>query len=216
MLTVNEIFYSLQGESSFAGYPCVFIRLTGCNLRCKWCDTSYAYYEGQQLSIQDILKKTLYYKSSLVEVTGGEPLLQRETPALVKTLLDKGLTVLVETNGSLDITLLPHECHRIIDMKTPGSNQCDKNNFANLQAVGKKDEIKFVIASRQDYEWSKEIMGKYNLTDRCKVLLSPAQNYIEIKKVARWILQDSLKVRLQPQLHKILWPHDFKEMHKYA
>ena len=216
MLTVNEIFYSIQGESSFAGYPCVFIRLTGCNLRCTWCDTSYAYHKGQELSIQEIIQRTLQYHSSLVEVTGGEPLLQKDTPHLVKTLLDKGLTVLVETNGSLDINILPPGCHRIIDIKTPGSSECDRNNYENLQALGNKDEIKFVITSRKDYEWSKEIMTKYKITDRCKVLLSPAYGYIEINKIAQWILQDSLKVRLQPQLHKILWPHDFKEMNKYA
>jgi 7-carboxy-7-deazaguanine synthase len=158
------------------------------------------------------VQRALHFKPFLVEITGGEPLLQKETPALAQSLLDKGLTVLVETNGSLDIEILPPECYRIIDIKTPSSNQCDKNNLANLEAVGEKDEIKFVITSRKDYEWSKEFMAQYELSDRCKVLLSPASGYIESKKVAQWILMDNLKVRLQPQLHKILWPHDFKEM----
>jgi 7-carboxy-7-deazaguanine synthase len=161
------------------------------------------------------VQRVFHYNPFLVEITGGEPLLQKETPALAQSLLDKVLTVLVETNGSLDIELLPSACHRIIDIKTPGSNQCDKNNFANLQAVGEKDEIKFVIASRKDYEWSKEIMTQYELSDRCKVLLSPAHGYIESEKVAQWILKDNLHVRLQPQLHKLLWPQDFKERDRH-
>ncbi|MFO7890605.1 MAG: radical SAM protein [bacterium] len=211
ILTVNEIFYSIQGESSYAGYPCVFIRLTGCNLRCSWCDTRYAYYEGEELSVQDIIQQVLGYKSFLAEITGGEPLVQKETPELTKSLIDQGLTVLVETNGSLDISLLPSACHRIIDLKTPSSNESDKNNLSNLKKIEKNDEIKFVICSLEDYDWAKKIISEYNLSHRCPVLLSPAYGYVECKQLAQWMLEDNLQARLQPQLHKILWPHDFKE-----
>lgn len=161
--------------------------------------------------MQNIIEQTLQYNASLVEITGGEPLLQKETSELAKALLDKGLTVLIETNGSMDITILPSGCHRIIDLKTPSSNECGKNDFSNLDVINKKDEIKFVLSDRNDYEWAKKIISEYNITNQCEVLFSPVYGYIECKKIAEWILMDNLKVRLQPQLHKILWPHDFKE-----
>lgn len=137
--------------------------------------------------------------------------MQKETPELAKNLIDQGLTVLVETNGSLDINLLPSECHRIIDLKTPSSNESDKNNLSNLENIGENDEIKFVMCNREDYDWTKNIILKYNLSNRCPVLVSPAYGYLECKKLAQWMLEDNLPARLQPQLHKILWPHDFKE-----
>ena len=206
MIKVNEIFYSIQGESSWAGWPCVFVRLTGCNLRCKWCDTTYAYEDGEEMTLEHILQEVKKYSCSLVEITGGEPLLQKETPELVDRLADAGKTVLIETNGSQDISRLnTANCIRIIDLKTPGSG-CDEQmhleNFAHLSC---RDEIKFVIYDYQDYLWAKDMIKKFKLTSRNTVLFSPVADNCNPGKLAEWILKDRLPVRFQLQMHKVLW-----------
>ncbi|MGM0601544.1 MAG: radical SAM protein [Candidatus Rifleibacteriota bacterium] len=206
MIKVNEIFYSIQGESSRAGWPCVFVRLTGCNLRCKWCDTTYAYEEGSDMSIDDILHEVEKYSCELVEITGGEPLLQKETPELVDRLADAGKTVLIETNGSLDISRLnTANCIRIVDIKTPGSG-CEKEMcLPNLDRLSLLDEIKFVIYDYQDYLWAKNLVLKYKLSSKNTVLFSPVSDKCKPRDLAAWILDDRLPVRFQLQMHKILW-----------
>ena len=209
-LKVNEIFYSIQGESSYAGRPCVFVRLTGCNLRCSYCDTQYAYEEGQDLEIGMIVDRVASYKCPLVEVTGGEPLMQEETPALIQRLLDAGYEVLLETNGSKDISQVDGRCVKIVDIKCPSSGETDKNDFANLNRLTNKDEIKFVIGDRADYEYAKEQLDfvKSNARGMHKVHFSPVFGLLEPKDLAQWIMEDHLDVRLHLQLHKYIWePH---------
>ncbi len=207
MLKVNEIFYSIQGESSYAGYPCVFVRLTGCNLRCTYCDTKYAYEKGTNMTIGKILDTVSRYECPLVEITGGEPLLQEETPQLAKALLEKGFQVLVETNGTQNIDLLKDNVVRIVDIKTPSSGESDKTDWKNLDRIYKDDEIKFVLVNFSDYEWAKGIVRRYNLTQKVTVLFSPASGVnLDPAELAQWILDDRLNVRLQLQFHKILWP----------
>lgn len=209
MMKVNEIFYSIQGESSFAGWPCVFIRLTGCNLRCAWCDTQYAYDEGEEMSVQFILDRVKAYPCNLVEITGGEPLLQEEITVLVEALAMQGKTVLVETNGSQDIRKVnPERCIRILDLKGPSSGHKEDMLWMNLKWVTERDEIKFVIASHMDFVWAKDVVKKYQLTDRHIVLFSPVSGLCEPKDLAQWILDDGLAVRLQVQLHKWIWPNE--------
>lgn len=206
MLKVNEIFYSIQGESTFSGIPFVFVRLTGCNLRCTYCDTKYAYEEGTELTVEQILKEVKNFKCRYVEVTGGEPLLQEDTPFLVDSLIDKGFTVLVETNGTKDISVISDKAVIIMDVKCPSSGESDKIDWENIKRLDKKDEVKFVIAEKSDYDWAKEVVTNRNLTYKSGVLLSPVEEKLNPDLLAEWILKDSLKVRLQLQLHKILWP----------
>ncbi len=207
MLKVNEIFYSIQGESSYTGLPCIFVRLTGCNLRCSYCDTSYAFEEGKDLEIEEIIDRVTSYRCKLVEITGGEPLIQKETPHLIYQLVEKGFEVLLETNGSLDISLADERCIKIVDIKCPSSGQDKKNDLENLRRLSVKDEIKFVIGSREDYLYAKNIMSlmkKVNLKIM-PPLLSPLYNQMDPKVLAEWILADHIDVKLQIQLHKIIW-----------
>ena len=211
VLTVNEIFYSLQGESLYAGLPCVFVRLTGCNLRCSYCDTTYAYASGTVLSIRNILDQTRQYQCRLVEITGGEPLCQPNTPALVDALLSAGYTVLMETNGTRDIRMVDSRCIKILDIKCPGSGESDKNDFENLNRLSANDQVKFVITDRADYEFAKNLLHeKWPQSFPWPVLFSPATPLLAPRKLAGWILADRLPVRLQLQLHKILWPEQEK------
>jgi 7-carboxy-7-deazaguanine synthase len=203
---VSEIFYSIQGETSYAGRPCMFVRLAGCNLDCSYCDTRYARHGGTPMSVDSIVQKVAEHPVRLVMVTGGEPLLQDETPELIRRLNSSGHLVLVETNGSLDIGVLPDEVIRIVDMKCPDSGMADRMLMANLERVGERDEVKFVISTRKDYLWAKELMLRYSLPQRTTVLLSPAHGVLEPRDLAEWILEDHLECVLQLQLHKIIWP----------
>ncbi|HSG98993.1 MAG TPA: radical SAM protein, partial [candidate division Zixibacteria bacterium] len=167
MLTVNEIFHSIQGESTYAGQPCVFVRLTYCNLRCDYCDTTYSYFEGTEMSLEDVIAQVESFGCKLVEITGGEPLLQEETPELARRLLEKGHTVLVETSGSLDISVLPAGCVRIVDFKTPSCGMADKNLWENVAQLRRSDEVKFVVRTREDFEWSLERIAEHQLIGKC-------------------------------------------------
>ncbi len=204
-LTVNEIFKSIQGESSHAGRLCTFVRLTGCNLRCIYCDTTYAYDEGRDMSIEQVLREVAMHPVHLVEITGGEPLLQAEAPALAKALLDTGYTVLVETNGSMDISALPAGCLRIMDLKCPSSGMSAENLWSNLGHLTAQDEVKFVIGSREDYEWAKCIIAEHDLAARITVLFSSVFGALEPRQLAEWVLGDDLLVRFQIQMHKYIW-----------
>ena len=206
-LIINEIFYSIQGESTFAGQACVFVRLTGCNLRCSYCDTHYAYSEGSPMAVEQVVKKVAVFGCKLVEITGGEPLLQADTGQLVDLLLEKGFEVLMETNGSLDIRKIDQACKKIIDIKCPGSGEADQFDVANLQHISSSDQIKFVISDRQDYLYAKKMLVRIParvLPD--SILLSPVWGKVTGRELAAWILDDGLQVRLQLQLHKIIWP----------
>jgi 7-carboxy-7-deazaguanine synthase len=207
LLKVNEIFYSIQGESSYAGLPCVFVRLTGCNLRCLYCDTRYAYEEGKDLEIGEIIGRVTSYRCRLIEITGGEPLIQKETPDLTNRLLEKGFEVLLETNGSIDISTIDERCVKIVDIKCPSSGQEKKNDLENLKRLSIRDEIKFVIGSREDYLYAQNIMSlirKKNLKIK-PALFSPLYNQMDPKLLAEWILADQMDARMQIQLHKIIW-----------
>ena len=204
-LIINEIFYSIQGESSFAGRPCVFVRLTGCNLRCAWCDTAYAFDAGQHMSLDAIIAKVSGFDCPLVEVTGGEPLLQPNVLPLLKRLCDLGKTVLLETSGALDVTPVDPRVAKIVDLKCPSSGEVDKNRYANLRQLTQRDEVKFVIADRSDYEWSKRQLAEQQLTDRCPILFSPVVEQLPLRTLAEWILADRLPVRLQTQWHTHIW-----------
>lgn len=209
-LIVNEIFYSIQGESSFSGCPCVFVRLSGCNLRCSYCDTRYAYDDGEELELPAILEKVGSYPCSLVEITGGEPLLQNETPGLIFDLLEEGFTVLLETNGSVDISKVDSRCVRILDIKCPSSGQSQYNDLANLQRLSNRDEVKFVIGNRDDYEFAKQIVKQLAAlsVNPLHIHCSPVFEKLNPETLARWILTDHLSVRLHLQLHKVIWgPH---------
>lgn len=206
-LVVNEIFYSLQGESSYAGRPCVFVRLTGCNLRCSYCDTRYAYEEGEAMAVEEIIDRVAAYPCRLVEVTGGEPLLQKETPTLIEALLDRGFEVLLETNGSRDISAVDARCVRIVDVKCPSSGEEDKNDFENFMRLTTRDEIKFVIQNQVDYHYAVGVLAEYEKT-RAKCLpplFSPVFGQMDPAVLAQWIIADGLPVRLQLQLHKVIW-----------
>ena len=212
MLKVNEIFKSIQGESTYAGLPCTFVRLAGCNLRCTYCDTNYAYYYGQELSDEEIISKIEEYGVNIVEFTGGEPLLQEETPPLIKTLLDKGHKVLIETNGSICIGCLDKRLTIIMDIKTPKSGMSERMNFQNLELIKNNDEIKFVLLNESDYIWAKDIISKYNLLSKTKnILMSPAYGVLSPKTLASWILRDNLPIRVQLQIHKYIWAPEENE-----
>ncbi|MCH7826239.1 MAG: radical SAM protein [Acidobacteria bacterium] len=205
-LAINEIFVSIQGESTWAGLPCVFLRTTGCPLRCRWCDTEYAFYEGNRWHLDDLVDEACRHRVDLVEITGGEPLAQPGTPALAEALLRRGKTVLVETSGSFDISVLPDGAHAIMDLKCPSSGELEHNDLGNLDRLRPGDEVKFVIGNREDYDWAAEMVREHDLTGRCPVLFSPVWNEVEFERLAQWILADGLAVRMQLQLHKILWP----------
>lgn len=204
-LIVNEIFYSIQGESSYAGWPCVFVRLTGCNLRCSYCDTVYTYAEGKGKTIAEILGEIRKFQCSFVELTGGEPLLQKETPVLVENLLKRGYRVLLETNGSLDISQVSSQCVRIVDFKCPSSGMAHANNLKNIDYLSHKDEVKFVIGDWEDFNFAKNLM---RLMEKVKgtIHFAPVLGRLKPRDLAKWILEEHLKVHLQLQLHKIIWP----------
>jgi 7-carboxy-7-deazaguanine synthase len=206
MLRINEIFHSIQGESTHAGRPCVFVRLTGCNLRCVWCDTAYAFHDGAALSVDDVVDRAAAYGCDLIEVTGGEPLLQPEAVDLMRALLGRGFEVLLETGGSLPIDDVPIGVKRIIDLKCPGSGEVERNLWRNLDVLRAGDEIKFVIADRADYEWAADTVRSRELSDKAIVLFSPVHGALPGGELARWVLSDSLPVRVQIQMHKQLWP----------
>ena len=206
MLTVHEIFHSIQGESSHAGRPCVFVRLTGCNLRCIWCDTAHAFHEGEPLSVDEVVRRVGSYGCELVEVTGGEPLLQPDALRLMRELLDRGHAVLLETGGSLPIDEVPEGVVRIVDVKCPGSGESERNHWENLERLRPADEVKFVIADRADYDWAVDRVRECRLWRRCTVLFSAVQGRLDPGDLARWVLEDRLVVRVQIQLHKVLWP----------
>ena len=205
MLTVNEIYYSIQGESTKAGLPCVFIRLTYCNLRCSYCDTEYAFYEGKDLSLEEILVGVKKYQCKLVELTGGEPLVQSESLELLKLLCDTGYEVLLETGGSLPIENVDQRVKIIMDLKCPSSNMEKKNLYQNIQFLKKSDEVKFVLSSREDYEWTKAILLQYDLQKKCEILFSVVFGVLEPVTVVEWILEDNLQIRFQLQMHKFIW-----------
>jgi len=205
MLKVNEIYLSVQGESSYTGLPCVFIRLTGCNLRCIWCDTAYAFYEGKSMSIDEIVGKVKNFGVKLIEITGGEPLMQENVYPLMNGLIEKGFQVLLETGGSLSLEKVPRDIIKIMDIKCPGSGEHKNNNLDNLKFLETKDEVKFVILNRHDYEWSRDLIHKYKIHEIAHILISPVYDKLELKEIVKWILEDKLPVRLQTQLHKAIW-----------
>ena len=205
-LRINEIFYSIQGESTQAGRPCIFIRLTYCNLRCSYCDTEYAFYEGDYLTITEILEKIKSYPCKLVEVTGGEPLVQKNVHALMRRLCDAGYEVMLETGGHMDIGQVDMRVKKIVDVKCPGSGESEKNFWNNLNQITKKDEIKFVIKDRTDFDFASEVIEKYKLANRVSLLFSPVFQTVELNILAQWILESGIPARLQVQMHKLIWP----------
>jgi 7-carboxy-7-deazaguanine synthase len=205
-MKLNEILYSIQGESHYAGRPCTLVRLSGCNLRCSYCDTQYAYDEGEEKTIETIVSAVESLRCRLVEVTGGEPLLQEECPDLVQAFLDKGYTVLVETNGSLDIRRLPAQAICIMDLKCPSSGMSERMHLGNLDSLREKDEVKFVIQDYKDYAWATRILEQFPHR-LWKVSFSPIHGVLSLERLASWILDDRMDVRLQPQLHKYIWPN---------
>lgn len=206
-LSVSELFYSIQGESTYAGLPCVFIRLVGCNLRCSYCDARFTYEEENVIKTDgELLEYVDQYPDALVEITGGEPLLQAGVYPLMAGLITKKRTVLLETNGSILLDKVPKEVIKIVDMKCPDSGMHDKMLFENLENLGARDEVKFVLCSRNDYDWAVDLLNRFSLQDRCAVLFSPVTEKLKADHLAAWILEDCLPVRLQLQLHKILWP----------
>ena len=209
MLTINEIFYSIQGEATRAGSPCVFVRLTACDLRCSWCDTEYAFYEGQKRSLEDVIAEVEGHGCRLVEITGGEPLLQDDVYPLMEALIARGHTVMLETGGHRSIARVPPDVIKIVDVKCPGSGESDKNHWANLAALGDRDEVKFVVRDRADYEFARDVILRHELPARVgAVLLSPVHGVLHPRELSEWILSDHLPVRLQLQVHKLIWPPD--------
>jgi 7-carboxy-7-deazaguanine synthase len=216
-LRINEIFHSIQGESTRIGRPCVFVRLTGCHLRCTYCDTEYAFREGVARTVESVVAEVAGHRTDLVEITGGEPLLQKGVHELERTLLDLGKTVLIETSGACDIGACDPRTIRIVDLKTPGSGEADRNRMENLALLNPRDEVKFVVTDRADYEWARDMIRRHRLADRCaEVLMSPVFEQapgleiagtpgLPLRELAGWILADGLDVRLQPQLHKFIW-----------
>lgn len=205
-LKLNEVFYSIQGESTKAGLPCVFVRLTYCNIRCIYCDTEYAFYEGVDRSIDDIINEVKSFDCKLVEITGGEPLVQENVHILIKKLCDLGYQVMIETGGSLPIDTIDKRVKIIMDLKTPYSKMDKKNNYENIKYLKPTDEVKFVIGSREDFDWAKSILNEYNLLNKVEqVLFSPVFEKIENIDLAKWILDDKLNVRFQLQMHKYIW-----------
>ncbi|HVR42275.1 MAG TPA: radical SAM protein [Thermoanaerobaculia bacterium] len=204
MIRVTEIFHSIQGESSHVGRPCIFIRLTGCNLRCVWCDSEYTFTGGEKMSIEQILERISAWDCRLVEVTGGEPLAQSESLDLIRELADRGYEVLIETSGSIDLAPVDRRAKIILDVKCPGSGEESKNFWPNLERLREHDEVKFVIADRRDYEWALEVVRSRGIDPR-RVLLSPVWGTLDLRMLAEWMLADGLQARLQTQLHKHIW-----------
>ncbi|MGZ8383697.1 MAG: 7-carboxy-7-deazaguanine synthase QueE [Nitrospira sp.] len=210
MIKVTEIFHSIQGESTYAGRPCLFIRLTGCPLRCTWCDTAYAFYGGRDLTIEEIVGEVRSFDCPLVEVTGGEPLGQPESLGLLTRLCDEGFEVLLETSGAIDTAGVDRRVHVILDVKCPGSGMADQMHWPNLERLSAQDEAKFVIKDRADYEWARELVRREDLSTRCTVLFSPVFSDVEVRQLAEWVLADKLPVRFQLQLHKYIWTPDMR------
>lgn len=206
MLTVNEIFYSIQGESTRVGRPCVFVRLTACDLRCSWCDTPYAFHEGAKRSLDEVIAEVERYDCPLVEITGGEPLLQDDVYPLMEQLLARGRTVMLETGGHRPITRVPRAVVKIVDVKCPASGEAGRNDWGNLDALAPHDEVKFVIQDRADYEFARDVIARYDLASRsAAVLVSPVHGVLEPRLLSEWMLADHLPARLQLQLHKYIW-----------
>jgi 7-carboxy-7-deazaguanine synthase len=209
MLTINEIFHSVQGESTYAGRPCVFVRLTACDLRCSWCDTAYAFYEGSKRSLDEVVGEVDRYGCSLVEVTGGEPLLQEDVYPLMQTLLDRGKTVLLETGGHRSTERVPADVVTILDVKCPGSGEVERNDWSNLARLRPHDEVKFVVKDRGDYEFARDVIARHELAGRAAAIhLSPVHGVLDPKTLSEWVLADRLPVRVQLQLHKYIWSPD--------
>jgi len=207
-LRITEVFFSLQGESATVGYPTVFVRLTGCPLRCQYCDTAYAFTGGEWMSLPVILEKVAAYRTRYVTVTGGEPLAQQTCLELLKKLCDAGYHVSLETSGALDVAQVDPRVIKVMDLKTPGSGEVARNRYDNLQHLNRRDQVKFVICNRDDYNWSVEMLNTHDLAVRCDVLFSPSQDEQDATELADWILQDQLPVRMQIQLHKLLWGNE--------
>lgn len=206
MLTINEIFHSIQGESTHAGRPCVFVRLTACDLRCRWCDTPYAFHEGRKMSVDEVMADVEARGCPVVEVTGGEPLLQADVYPLMQRLLDAGKTVLIETGGHRSIAQVPAGVVRIMDIKCPGSGESARNDWSNLALLTSTDEVKFVLADRVDYEFARDIVVRESLIGRvAAVLFSPVHGALDAKQLAEWVIADRLEVRVQLQMHKYIW-----------
>jgi 7-carboxy-7-deazaguanine synthase len=203
-MRITEIFHSIQGESTHAGRPCVFVRLTGCNLRCRWCDSEYTFTGGERVELDEVIARVRAYGCKLVEITGGEPLAQAEALPLIQRLCDDGFEVLIETSGSIDITPVDRRAKVILDVKCPGSGEEDKNRWANLAELKGHDEVKFVIADRADYDFAKKVIADHGL-ERHTLLLSPVWGEMDIRALAEWMLADRLPARLQTQLHKHVW-----------
>ena len=209
MLTVNEIFYSIQGESTRAGRPCVFVRLTACDLRCTWCDTPYAFHEGRKRSLDEVIAEVDRYDCPLVEITGGEPLLQDDVYPLMDRLLAAGRTVMLETGGHRSIAAVPRDVVKIVDVKCPGSGEAARNDWRNLDALAPHDEVKFVIRDRADHDFAVDIVRRHDLASRCAgVLFSPVHGVLEPRTLSEWMLADHVPARLQVQLHKYIWSPD--------
>lgn len=209
MLTINEIFYSIQGESTYAGRPCVFVRLTACDLRCSWCDTPYAFHEGHKRSLDEVLAEVDRLDCPLVEVTGGEPLLQEEVYPLMRSLLDRGSTVLLETGGHRSTADVPAAVVTILDVKCPGSGEAHRNDWSNLERLRPHDEVKFVVRDREDYEFARDVITTYRLEERAAAVhVSPVHGVMDLRRLSEWVLADRLPARVQVQLHKYIWDPD--------
>ncbi len=209
-MRVTEIFHSVQGESTYVGLPCVFVRLTGCPLRCAWCDTDYAFFGGSEHSLDDILGTIRSFGCPLVEVTGGEPLSQVETTTLLHRLCQERFTVLLETSGAVDTAMVGPSVRIILDVKCPGSGMTDRMHWPNVERLRPQDEAKFVIQDRIDYDWAKSVLDRFRVTERCPVLFSPVFGRLDPRELAEWILADRLPVRLQLQMHKYIWAPDMR------
>lgn len=205
-MRITEIYQSIQGESSYAGLPCVFVRTTGCDLRCSWCDSEFTFTGGTRMTLDAIITEVEKYDCQMVELTGGEPMLQREIYELATRLCDAGRTVLIETGGHRDLSKLDPRVVRIMDLKCPASGECEKNLWSNLEHLRPSDEVKFVIADRNDYEWTRQVIREHRLEDRVQILMSTAFGQIEPQQVVAWMLEDKLRARFQLQLHKYIWP----------
>ena len=211
MVTINEIFYSVQGESTYAGRPCVFVRLTACDLRCSWCDTPYAFHEGRKRAIADVVAEVERYDCSLVEVTGGEPLLQEDVYPLMDELVARGKTVLLETGGHRSTARVPDPVVTILDIKCPASGESERMDWENLNRLRPRDEVKFVINDRADYEYARDAIARHELAERAAAIhMSPVHGVLDPKTLSEWVLADSLPVRVQLQLHKYIWPADMR------